>query len=257
MMPAPLSKPHSPAFTMVEILAALAIGTVMLCLAVPALNSIQRGGAAARATYDIAGIIENARSYAAANNTYVFVGFDEIQSRDKNCIAVAVVSSKDGTRGYDVNEYNGADGTGENTWSARYSNGANLTVVTKLRRFENLHLAEFDPPPATGSMARPAVSGDYSLGSPQCVAQTSFSWPLGNPLESGEYQFQKVINFDPQGTARIKSVNNGDSIPQWMELDLQPTQGSVIPPVPADQNKGNQAVIQINGITGETHVYQP
>jgi hypothetical protein len=81
-------------------------------------------------------------------------------------------------------------------------------------------------------------------------------------LGSGQYNFTRVIYFDPTGVARIATANNANAIVQVMEIDLQPTHGTVTPtPVPApptgNQDVGQLAAIQIAPMTGEVRVYRP
>ncbi|HEX4083333.1 MAG TPA: hypothetical protein VHY22_00375, partial [Chthoniobacteraceae bacterium] len=63
---------------------------------------------------------------------------------------------------------------------------------------------------------------------------------------------------DPQGSVRvIASASDFNSIPPEIEIGLQPIHGNVAPPVPTNQNFGQLAAIQIDGITGVTHIYRP
>ena len=90
-----------------------------------------------KAAYDISGVIEQARSYAMANNTYVFVGLAEVDASNAESAAgqqsgtgrvvLAAAGSKDGTRNFAA---------------------TNLVALSKIRRFDNLHLA--DAPPNSG-----------------------------------------------------------------------------------------------------------
>ena len=84
----------------------------------------------------------------------------------------------------------------------------------------------------------------------------AFGWLA--PFDSGyQYRFDRVMYFDPTGTARIAISSNANAIVQVMELDVQPTHGTVVPPVPTNQDVGNQAAIQIAPMTGEIRVYRP
>jgi hypothetical protein len=98
------------------------------------------------------------------------------------------------------------------------------------------------------------LGGDWSGITPA----TPFTWPLGSPLGSGyQYRFDRVVYFDPTGTARIATANNANAIVQVMELDLQPTHGTLTPPNPTNQDVGNHAAIQVAPMTGEIRVYRP
>jgi hypothetical protein len=180
-------------------------------------------------------------------------------------IAIAVVASKDGTLGFDVTST-----TPDTDWKNSYSNGAKLVAISKLQHFDNAHLStattssnpDYVPNPTTGGLHRQTVStnttASYQVGNSKCVAFTPFDWPLGSALGSGKYSFTKVINFDPQGVARIRqNVSTPDTIVQYMEIGLLPAHGSVYVPTPSATNPGNVAAIQVNGMTGSTRIYRP
>jgi len=79
-------------------------------------------------------------------------------------------------------------------------------------------------------------------------------------LGSGyQYRFDRVINFDPTGIARIATSTNGDAIAHVMEIDFQPSHGTVFQPLPADFNQdvGNNAVIQLGTTSGAVRVFRP
>lgn len=241
-----------------------------MALMIPAFNSVNSAGNVTKAAAGIVSILEQARAYAMANNTYVFVGIAEVDSSVDAAakpqvttgpapygrIAVAIVASKDGTRGYDVN--NPGNGT-TGSWVDNYANGANLVAISKLQRFENVHLADSlngfgATVPSTGGMARPAIlSNSYVIRNAPFPSpcSTPFDWPLGQALNSGQYSFKKVINYDPQGVARIQYATNTDTIAQYMEIGLQQTHGTVV------STGANVAAIQQDPITGATRTYRP
>ena len=191
-----------------------------------------------------------------ANNTFVWVGFKEVDaSKDSSIspqiagigrLAIAIVASRDGTRGYDATN----NSLSNPAWT-NYNNGANLVAISKLQRFENVHLAASLPPPPTGPMVRPILDWTYVLGNANCTSVTPFDWPLGSALNAGQYSFQKVVNFDPRGVARIQSSTNIDDIATYIEAGLQQAHGTVVPSSP------NVAALQIDCMTGATRKYRP
>ncbi len=270
------------AFTLLELLIVVGVIAVLLVLIVPAFTNIKSAGDFTSAAYDIQGLLENARTYAKANHTYLFVGFAEVDSSvDPSVspqvttgstpygrVAVAVVASKDGTRHFQYATSNqGSD------WQANYGDptkpeyrGGHLTAVGKLQRFENLHfLVDFGSwtPIAypNSKMARYQPTGaPYTLGADWSglTPATPFTWPLSSPLNSGyQYRFDRVIYFDPRGIARIATQDNADTIAHVMEIDLQPSHGTVVPSVPTNQDVGNHAVIQLGTTDGAVRVYRP
>src|SRR6266404_5428807 len=255
-------KLRSRGFTLIELLVVMAIILILMVLVAPAFTSLKSAGDVTNAAYGIQGLLDNARTYAKANNTYVFVGFAEVDSSVDSSVtpqvttgsapygrvAVAVVASKDGTRQFQYTITNQG-----NDWTANYSNGVHLTAVGKLQTFENLHFLNVNFPTWTpalhpnSKMARnqPLGGTAYTLGiAPSSV--TPFTWPLGSPLASGyQYRFNKVINFDPQGIARIAYSTNADEIALAMEIDLQQNHGTVTPTPPSSQDVGNHVAVQI------------
>jgi prepilin-type N-terminal cleavage/methylation domain-containing protein len=269
-------------FTLLELLIVVGIIGLLLVLIVPAFTSMKTGADFTNAVYGIQGVLENARTYAKANRTYVFVGFAEVNSSvDPSVrpqvtagptpygrVAIAVVASKDGTRHFQYAIVNqGSD------WQSNYEDsskpechGRHLLAVGKLQVFENLDFIRWNFGSWTAaahpnskmaryqSTAPYTLSGDWSGLTPA----TPFSWPLGSPLNSGyQYRFDRVIYFDPTGIARVATSTNGDAIAQVMEIDLQPTHRTLVPPNPSNQDIGNQAVIQLGTTDGAVRVYRP
>jgi len=269
-------------FTLLELLIVVGIIATLLVLIAPAFTSMKTGADFTSAVYGIQGLLENARTYAKANNTYVFVGFAEVDSSvDPSVspqvttgaapygrVAVAVVASKDGTRHFQY----ATSGQGTD-WQANYADstkpeyhGGHLTPVGKLQRYENSHfLVDFlswtptDHPNSNMARYQPTgppyiLGGDWSGITPA----TPFTWPLGSALDTAyQYRFDRVIYFDPTGTARIATANNANAIVQVMELDLQPTHGTLVPATPTNQDVGNHAAIQMAPMTSAVRIYRP
>lgn len=213
------------AFTLVELLAVTAVIAVMMVAVVPAFNGISGAGNVTKAAYDLAGTLDQARAYAMANNTYVFVGLVERDGVDSSKsgqgqVLMAAMGSKNGTRSFGANN-------------------ANLVPLSRMRRLENVHLQESVP--NTGAMSRPAVQQACRLANDAFVAQDSF-------LASGQ-QFTKIIQFDPRGMASIQSASS--SVPQWMEIGLVGARGNVV------AETQNCAAVVLDGVTGATKIYRP
>ncbi len=253
------------AFSLIELLTVVAIIGVVMAFLVPAYTSIKTANELVQATNGVAGALERARTYAMANNLYVYVGLAEVNadvsadtvpqtpaaSGGGGRVAVAAVAVRDGTRGYDLLS------TLPNPAWSEYNRGAGLISLGKLEVYENVHLAaSLGTIPATGAMARPAVSDAYMLGNPACKSITPFSWPLATDIGGGQYTFEKVIQFDPQGVARIQYSTNQDIIVGWTEIALQQTHGSSIPSTP-NTPTGAIAAVQVDGMTGAVRVFRP
>src|SRR3954452_17858975 len=68
---------RSSGFTLLELIIVIGIMGLLLVLIAPAFTTMKSGSDFTNAIYGIQGVLENARTYAKANNTYVFVGFAE------------------------------------------------------------------------------------------------------------------------------------------------------------------------------------
>jgi prepilin-type N-terminal cleavage/methylation domain-containing protein len=246
------------AFTLVELLSVIALIAILSFLAVPAIQSLSKAGGFTKAVYDMADSLNLARSYAVAQNTYVYVGLTEVDvtqlpsaSPQVNAgiggrLILAAVATNDGTNGM-----NGTPSPG--AWSSNYA-GSNLTLVRQAQVFDFLHVAAAAFGAGTGTMARPAST-------PVLLAASSgigtFSLPLVTTLGNGKYNFNTptsaIITYNPHGS--VLDVN-GNPV-QRLEIDLQPMSGTKTPPAPGGVNQGNLAAIVIDGTTGAVTVYRP
>src|SRR5437773_8902900 len=125
------------AFTLVELLIVVGIIGLLLVLIAPAFTYIKGGTDVTSAAYTIQGVLDTARTYAKANNTYTWVGFFEEDTPPPSTIPVpagigrvvmSIVASKDGTIAYDPANLGQQDLT------------TKLTQVGKLTKIDNVHL---------------------------------------------------------------------------------------------------------------------
>src|SRR5438270_6659530 len=99
--------PATAAFTLVELLIVVAIIALLMVLIAPAFTTIKGGTDVTSAAYTIKGVLDTARTYAKANNTYGWIGFYEESvanpvSPNTNTpkvgrLIMSIVASKDGT----------------------------------------------------------------------------------------------------------------------------------------------------------------
>src|SRR5437773_2507612 len=92
-------------FTLLELLIVIGIIALLLVLLAPAFTTIKSGTDVTSAAYTIKGVLDTARTYAKANNTYAWVGFfEEDISNPPNAgtgrLVMSIVASKDGTMIY-------------------------------------------------------------------------------------------------------------------------------------------------------------
>ena len=62
-------------FTLIELLVVIGIMVLLMALLTPAFTTLKGAGDVTSAAYTIKGVLEQARTYAIANNTYTWVGF--------------------------------------------------------------------------------------------------------------------------------------------------------------------------------------
>jgi prepilin-type N-terminal cleavage/methylation domain-containing protein len=234
-------------FTLIELLVVIAIIAILMVLIVPAFTNIKSGTDVTSAAYTVKGMLDTARTYAKANNTYTWVGFYEEDVSQPPAtlgigrIVMSIVASKDGTTVYDPNNLATIDAT-------------KLTQVGKLTKIDNVHLwTHTDTPSGTGSTfdTRANVTSTYCIGnSSPANSATSFQYPVGNPAPSAQYTFGKALQFSPRGEVRIN--NNSNSPQRAAEIAFEQTHGAAVPlSLPA-----NVAAIQVYGFAGDVTIYR-
>ena len=249
----------------------IGIIVIMTLLLVPAFTSRKSSDEVTGAMSDVIDALQNARTFAVANNTYVWVGFFEEnpgavptnpRSSGIGRIVILVASSREGNRYKDTD----VDTTEPHAFyppsasptpiPASDKNPVLLSQVGKLTKIENSHLAVL---PQT-DLPRPAVAAEYQIGADEFTLHpptlgaspvpnpTTFNYPLSAAAPDVEYTFTKIIEFNPRGEA-LKIV---DLPTQLVEIGLQPTHGNTV-----DGNSRNIVAIQVSGATGKTKVYRP
>jgi Tfp pilus assembly protein FimT len=238
-------------------------------------------------------LLTRARAYAVANNSYVFVGIQEIDSTvasnttpqtpllNGGAIMVAVITTSDGSRGYDPTAtklsatttppnvgsattvpdptyLNSSSGTGSNTLVA-----ATPVIVTPIERFDNLHIIAcssgqnnslvFPNNTPLQQTSLPTVGRVLNLGNPSSGASSlTFSWPPGSAASAAKYTFSEVIQFNPQGEAQVINGPNVDGLLQYIELDLETMHGKALP----NPQSPNNAAIVIDGVSGSVRIFR-
>ena len=153
---------------MLELLIVVGIIALLLVLIAPAFTYIKGGTDVTSAAYTIQGVLDTARTYAKANNTYTWVGFFEEDAPPPSespataglgRVVMSIVASKDGT----------------NVASGGQIPVANLIQVDKLTKIDNVHLTTFldlsspprGTPPGNAFDYRPLVTVNgvqYTIG---------------------------------------------------------------------------------------------
>src|SRR5207249_3763221 len=232
-------------FTLLELLVVIGIIAILMVLIAPAFTSIKTGNNVTSAAYAIKGVLDQARTYANANNTYVWVGFYEenVSQPSPNSttpkigrVVMSVVASNDGTIIYTSSSPGTIDPT-------------RLLQVGKLTKIDNVHLWTHTDTPLTptGSTfgTRPNVPSTYCIGDTN-PAGTLFQYPVGSPAAAPQYAFLKGVQFSPGGSAQVINATTSYSPQTAAEIGVEPTHGNVVPSsIPA-----NVVAIQFAGIGG-------
>jgi prepilin-type N-terminal cleavage/methylation domain-containing protein len=255
----PAERSGSRGFTLLELLIVIGIIAVLMVLLVPAFTTIKSGTDATSAAYTIKGVLDTARTYAKANNTYTWVGFFEEDGSTSSTnpatagngrIVMSIVASKDGTKVYDCCPILSPAADMD-------TNGTRLSQVGKLVKLDNMHLGNFANGSGTGDTfpTRPPVPG----GSPDNgrIGYTSppdslryFHYPPTGSEANAQYTFRKMIQFSPRGECRPQ--NDNYEMRAIIEVVFQPIHGTDISAV--DDNK--DCAVQLTGFGGNTKIYQ-
>src|SRR4030095_4003780 len=269
-----IERGRSRGFTLLELLIVIGIIALLLVLLAPVFTNIKSAGDVTGAAYTVKGVLDTARTYAKANNTYTWVGFyeEDVSQPSTNPstpgagrLVMSIVASRDGTNVYSSGT-NICVGSGTGTICPD-----KLIQIGKLIKIENVHLPLFVLGSGTGDTfdARPSPSpasdanysrfGELNGTAPNTAPLTTphnFQYPVGNPSPVAQYTFNKILQFSPRGESRV----NGDSydIRRIVEVGLLQTHAAVVPtPSPAaGQYPGNVVAVQINGFSGNVRIYR-
>jgi len=258
------------AFTLVELLVVIAIVLFVAAFMTPAFTSLKNAGNVTNAAYTIKGVLEQARTYAMANNTYAWVGFFEEDASSatpgvagSGRLVLSAVASTDGTNVYGANT-----GTIDPT---------KLIQLGKLTKIDNVHLPLFAVGSGTGDAfdARPALQFDPTAGynysrfgelnsaQPNTAPYTTpynFQYPVGNPPPTPQYTFSKLLQFSPRGESRVNG--NSYAIRQVVEIGLIQTHANLVPPPTSGAGTstatyaGNAVALQLAGFGGNVKIYR-
>ncbi len=250
------------AFTLIELLVVMGIIAILMVLIVPAFTNIKSGTDATSAAYTIKGVLDIARTYAKANNTYVWVGFFEedgsIPSASPTAtpgngrVVISTVASKDGTELYAAP----LSGSAVDLDAA----GTKLLQVGKLVKLNNMHLRTFANGTGAGAAdtfpTRPSPSPSGSSDNAK-IGDTSppdslryFHYPPTSPEGAAQYTFRKMIQFSPRGECRPQ--NDNYEMRTVIEVGVQPIHGTVAPALDDAKN----CAVQLTGFDGNVKIYR-
>ena len=239
----------------------IVIIAVLMVLVAPAFTTIKSGTDITSAAYTISGVLDQARTYAKANNTYVWVGFYEENTTataptnnpppypGKGRLLVATVCSTDGTQIFQDSD------------PAAPLPANRISRLGRLITIEGVHLTDIGNPSPTPNptptpdtlAARPAVpyidnspNDHYNRVSSDSADTTKFTFTAQN------YTFYKAIRFSPRGEANMNNTNDlGSPLKRAGEIGVKPTHGTIV-----DTNAANLVAIQLTGVGGNVKIYR-
>ncbi|XHR31004.1 MAG: Tfp pilus assembly protein FimT/FimU [Chthoniobacteraceae bacterium] len=207
------------AFSLIELLAVMAVLGFLVSATLPAFNSITDSRGITKGIYDTEGLLELARNEAISRQTYVWVAFQNMNTPTGSEIRMAAVAS--------------LDGSGTNT------NSSNLIPFTRIIHIRDAQLIHWSDLKAatknllTGSIPESVV--DNTEGTAFTVGNTSFN--TGNS-----------ITFTPRGEALLKGAASAtDGYDNLIDVSFRKAHGSVV-----TANADDAAVI-VQGSTGMAH----
>jgi type II secretory pathway pseudopilin PulG len=228
----PAQRERVSAFTLLELLIVVGIIGLLLALLAPAFTTIKSGTDVTSAAYTMQGVLDAARTYAKANNTYTWVGFaGSIGGTTTGEVQIAVVASKDGT----------------NLWSAHNAlPAASLVQVGKMITLSNVHIGDTGEPQNDGTEfeSRASVDSDHRISS---SANTPY------PFTVQQTTFNKWIQFSPRGDTLVHGGNF--NIVRYAEVGLLPTHGTTLAAT-INPASGNLVAIQVSGFGGNVRIYR-
>jgi prepilin-type N-terminal cleavage/methylation domain-containing protein len=265
------------AFTLIELLVVMSIIAILLVLMAPAFTTLKSAGDVTSAADTVKGVLDQARTYAMANNTYAWVGFyeEDVSTPSTNPatpgigrIVMSIVASKDGTTVYNPNSVTNPDPIDR----------TKLSQIGKPVKIDNVHLPLFAIGTGTGNTfaTRPALQndpvavynysrfGEVNAAVPNTAPYTNSQFPFWYPLTAAsqaqaQYYFQRTLQFNPRGENRINSTYDMRRV---VEIGLLPTHGNATPvPVSGAGTStvtfsGNVVAVQINGAGGDVKIYR-
>jgi prepilin-type N-terminal cleavage/methylation domain-containing protein len=242
-------------FSLLELLVVLAILAILATVTIPSISGLNGSGKFNQALSQVTGILEEARSYAVAQNTFVWVAFYPVNASQLtgsqndpsgDHLIVATFASNDGT-----DPINWTSGTYAIPYTA--PTGTVINPILKVQNISQLRIApggngiaylnfttDILPSAMTGGEASPASNVVFSYQLPAMGLILS-----QQPLPSGAAPIS-VIEFTPSGSAQV-----GEGLSSVVRVDFQPMKSSSV------TDDHNIASLGINGLMGLTTRYRP
>ncbi|PTY00717.1 hypothetical protein DB345_00115 [Spartobacteria bacterium LR76] len=207
--------------TLVELLVVMGLVGMLMAVTMPAVGSLNRGNAVARAAGEIPDLFSQARSYAMTHNTYVYVGLRVGNMNGDSAIWVGVVASRNGLAG---------------TSDALTKD--DLFPISKVLVFEAVSLD------TDGASA--VLTGSNALANGCRITDSKISFPADAIRPGlGFSEFDSVVRFSPAGAASL-SVSER-VIPSYVVMGFVPARGGT----------ANAFGVQVDGPSGVARAVRP
>lgn len=209
------------AFSILELLAVIGIISLCSVMVIAAVSSIGGGTSITKAGGDVASLLEQARTHAMAQNTYVWVGF---RQDDMDTLSAAVVASRNGEPQPIVTD--------------AAASPSDVIQLGGIQRFKNVRM-----------VVAPSGTGRATVGaSAQLAGLITPIIRFGAGKGGNHRDFtNQVVQFNNRGEAKIAS----GSFQKIVEIGLQASaNGSVRDP-------NNYAAVQLGALTGSVTVFRP
>ena len=261
----------SQGFTLVEMIIVMAIIAILSSIIFLSLPGLKGAQDMSNAAYTIKGVLEQARTYAMANNTYVWVGlFEEDPTKatftpGTGQVDISVVASQDGSRIYNplnltaasfAGQYYKYSTSSQTSTQTTYTQADRLFQISKLIKIPGLDIYPLisqtnipSLPNATVLPPADQVNSSANAFAPY-NANLYFNFPLASPTvtPAATTNITQIIEFSPQGDA--SPINQTPT--QDIQIGLRPARGSS-----AITTSTDIIAVQISGIGGQVITYRP
>lgn len=205
------------AFSLTELLAAIAIIALLATASGPVLTSLTRQNRVTESAMTLHGLIEGARQEAITRNTIVWLAVSDSPAAGEPARVVLIASrTGDDLLGWENNPDAALD----------IASFAELELIGPVEKLEGVKIA------GAGEVEFPGLQVDVSPFEP-------VSWSL--PAGGETVMFTKAIRFMPTGEARVKTHS------RLMEIGILPSTGG----------KENAVVMRTAALTGKTSMLRP
>jgi prepilin-type N-terminal cleavage/methylation domain-containing protein len=174
-------------FSLIELLAVIAVLAIVVALSAPAMVNVARGQGMKRAVSEVSGLIEQGRVEAMATSTWTWVGLVPQNANGGEELLAVLVASKDGTTN---------------------RTPANLRMITRPVRIEHVRVLPSLTHWSEGDTV-PLSDGKFSFAQEVLGKSVTFT--------------NSVIGFSPRGEATIDHA----SVPPWIEVGLRELRGTM------------------------------